>query len=433
MIGGIAATLVAALVVYLSGSDAGWIAAPFAMLWLLSPAIALWISRSPRVASHLSMSDSDALALRLVARRTWRFFETFVTAEDHMLPPDNFQEDPSPVLAHRTSPTNLGLYLLSTVSARDFGWIGTIEAVERLEATLDNHGPPAALSRPLLQLVRHPRSAPAGAALRFVRGQRQSRRAPHYRGQRGPGVDRRSGDAGRLRCRRPGRVAPRTRRRCRRFRLTCARSPSCGEQLEEAARRISPPLCGDIGTAGGDIATRLQDMAPHAATLVDIARTLASESGDDAYGDLLFWSDAIHRSIESWRRDVTQTPDAARALKERLVDGGGDHEGDGGGDGVRLPARPATQAAFHRLPCRRRHARPELLRSARVRGAPGELRRDRQGRRPQPPLVSPRPAGHACRQRRGAHLLVGLDVRIPDALSRDARTGRAACWSRRAA
>ncbi len=54
-----------------------------------------------------------------------------------MLPPDNFQEDPVPVLAHRTSPTNMGLYLLSTVSARDFGWIGTVEALERLEATLE--------------------------------------------------------------------------------------------------------------------------------------------------------------------------------------------------------------------------------------------------------------------------------------------------------
>src|SRR5437762_14384148 len=53
-----------------------------------------------------------------------------------MLPPDNFQEDPRPVLAHRTSPTNLGLYLLSAVSARDFGWAGTSEIVDRLEAAL---------------------------------------------------------------------------------------------------------------------------------------------------------------------------------------------------------------------------------------------------------------------------------------------------------
>ena len=53
-----------------------------------------------------------------------------------MLPPDNFQEEPAPVVARRTSPTNIGLYLLSVVSARDFGWIGATQAIERLEATL---------------------------------------------------------------------------------------------------------------------------------------------------------------------------------------------------------------------------------------------------------------------------------------------------------
>ena len=63
-----------------------------------------------------------------------------MTAADHMLPPDNFQEDPQPALAHRTSPTNLGLYLLSAVSARDFGWMGNLETVERLEATLATMG-----------------------------------------------------------------------------------------------------------------------------------------------------------------------------------------------------------------------------------------------------------------------------------------------------
>ena len=72
----------------------------------------------------------------MIARRTWRFFETFVSPEDHALPPDNFQEDPKPVVAHRTSPTNIGLYLLSTLVARDLGWLGTLEATERLEATL---------------------------------------------------------------------------------------------------------------------------------------------------------------------------------------------------------------------------------------------------------------------------------------------------------
>ncbi|MFJ5487294.1 glycosyl transferase, partial [Hansschlegelia beijingensis] len=108
---------------------------PFAAAWSLAPAIALWASRPPDAASALAVSDNDALELRLIARTTWRFFETFVTPADHMLPPDNFQEDPQPVVARRTSPTNVGLYLLSAVAARDFGWAGALETVERLEAT----------------------------------------------------------------------------------------------------------------------------------------------------------------------------------------------------------------------------------------------------------------------------------------------------------
>ena len=108
---------------------------PFAALWAFLPGIARWARISPVIAGQVPVNAADELVLRLTARRTWRFFETFVTADDNMLPPDNFQEDPLPVVAHRTSPTNLGLYLLSIVSARDFGWIGTAEAIERLEAT----------------------------------------------------------------------------------------------------------------------------------------------------------------------------------------------------------------------------------------------------------------------------------------------------------
>src|SRR3546814_8870818 len=69
---------------------------PFALLWLTAPALALWASRSPKAARRLALSDPDARVLRLTARRTWRFFETFVTPSDNMLPPDNFQEDPKP-------------------------------------------------------------------------------------------------------------------------------------------------------------------------------------------------------------------------------------------------------------------------------------------------------------------------------------------------
>jgi cyclic beta-1,2-glucan synthetase len=111
---------------------------PFALLWMTAPALALWVSRPPTITRRHAILDADSHDLRLIARRTWRFFETFVTPADNMLPPDNFQEDPKPVLAHRTSPTNIGLYLLSTIAARDFGWAGTTETVERLEATFDS-------------------------------------------------------------------------------------------------------------------------------------------------------------------------------------------------------------------------------------------------------------------------------------------------------
>ena len=115
-----------------------WPAAlPWILVWIASPAVARWISLPRSTSGAQPLSVTDAHALRLIARRTWRFFTTFVGPDHHALPPDNFQETPSAVLAHRTSPTNIGLYLLSTVAARDFGWIGTLDAVERLEATFD--------------------------------------------------------------------------------------------------------------------------------------------------------------------------------------------------------------------------------------------------------------------------------------------------------
>ena len=110
--------------------------APFALAWLAAPAVATWVSRSRGPARAARPTPADADALRLVARRTWRYFETFVTAQERHLPPDNVQDDPKTVIAHRTSPTNIGLYLLAAVSARDLGWAGSVETVERLEATL---------------------------------------------------------------------------------------------------------------------------------------------------------------------------------------------------------------------------------------------------------------------------------------------------------
>ncbi len=117
-----------------------WIALPFLVLWLVSPFLARFVSLPVAELAGPELSSSEIELLRLTARRTWLFFETFVGAEDNWLPPDNFQDEPKPVVEHRTSPTNIGMYLLSAVTARDFGWIGTVEMVERLEQTLTTIG-----------------------------------------------------------------------------------------------------------------------------------------------------------------------------------------------------------------------------------------------------------------------------------------------------
>ncbi|WP_240790304.1 GH36-type glycosyl hydrolase domain-containing protein [Rhodobacter sp. SY28-1] len=112
------------------------IPAAFGLLWCAAPALARAISQPRRPAATRSLTLAQAQELRLVGRRTWRYFETFVTPEDNFLPPDNFQEIPRPAIAHRTSPTNIGLYLLSTVAAHDMGWIGQRAALRRLHDTL---------------------------------------------------------------------------------------------------------------------------------------------------------------------------------------------------------------------------------------------------------------------------------------------------------
>jgi cyclic beta-1,2-glucan synthetase len=128
-----AISLLAAVLVTVTRPRALPFALPFLLAWVFSPLIAFYVSRR-RVEDACEFASKDMRTGRIVARRTWRFFETFVGDEDHWLPPDNFQEDP-PVIAHRTSPTNIGLLQLSTLSAYDFGYLGLIGLVERTEFT----------------------------------------------------------------------------------------------------------------------------------------------------------------------------------------------------------------------------------------------------------------------------------------------------------
>jgi cyclic beta-1,2-glucan synthetase len=115
--------------------DALTIAGPVILLWFASPAIAFWLSRTVKpILPRLSGNDLDFLGM--VARRTWRFFEEFVGPVDHYLPPDNFQEDPPRGVAHRTSPTNIGMSLLANLAAYDFGFIPVTDFLERTTQTL---------------------------------------------------------------------------------------------------------------------------------------------------------------------------------------------------------------------------------------------------------------------------------------------------------
>jgi cyclic beta-1,2-glucan synthetase len=111
-------------------------ALPFLVLWFISPQISHWISQdTTRKTAPLSPEEHDRL--RVIARRTWLFFEEFVGPEDHWLPPDHFQEEPLGIIAHRTSPTNIGLMLLSTLTAYDFGYMGVSSLAFRIRMTLD--------------------------------------------------------------------------------------------------------------------------------------------------------------------------------------------------------------------------------------------------------------------------------------------------------
>ena len=114
-------------------------AAPFLLAWAISPLVSWWVSRPPATTDH-ELTAAQVDLIRRLTRYTWRFFETFVNAESNWLPPDNFQEDPRPVLAQRTSPTNIGLQLLSSAAAHDLGYLGMLEFTERQELTFASLG-----------------------------------------------------------------------------------------------------------------------------------------------------------------------------------------------------------------------------------------------------------------------------------------------------
>ena len=114
-----------------------WVALPFLVAWLVAPQVAYVISQ-PVTHVTAPLTETQRRQVRRLARRTWAFFEQFAGPDDHWLPPDHYQESPRGNVAHYTTPTNIGLFLVSTLSAYDFGYMGLAELSVRLRSTFEN-------------------------------------------------------------------------------------------------------------------------------------------------------------------------------------------------------------------------------------------------------------------------------------------------------
>ncbi|TVR02610.1 MAG: cyclic beta 1-2 glucan synthetase [Deltaproteobacteria bacterium] len=131
---------IASWLVITSNPQALAVAAPFLLLWLTSPLLAWWISQ-PLPENAAKLSADDIGDLRHFARLTWRYFEAFVNAQENWLPPDNIQEEPNGTgrrIAHRTSPTNMGMALVANLSAQDLGYLTVGQLLDRTTRALDS-------------------------------------------------------------------------------------------------------------------------------------------------------------------------------------------------------------------------------------------------------------------------------------------------------
>jgi cyclic beta-1,2-glucan synthetase len=133
--GPVAALIIAAWLSWNGQTESLLLSSPLLLLWLISPLLARWLSQ-PFHPHETKLTAQQIRFLHVMARKTWEFFDAHVTAADHWLPPDNYQEAPREVLCHRTSPTNMGLALLANMSAYDFGYIHSGQLLERTRDTL---------------------------------------------------------------------------------------------------------------------------------------------------------------------------------------------------------------------------------------------------------------------------------------------------------
>ncbi|MBL8810710.1 MAG: cyclic beta 1-2 glucan synthetase [Planctomycetaceae bacterium] len=139
MVVGPVVSLAAVMVLGFLGSRTLLVAGPMLLLWFLSPVLAWWLSR-PIATRPVHLTRRQRLFLRRLARRTWRYFEVWVTAASHWLPPDNVQLNQQTVVAPRTSPTNIGMALVADLSACDFGYISAATLIDRTARTFATLG-----------------------------------------------------------------------------------------------------------------------------------------------------------------------------------------------------------------------------------------------------------------------------------------------------
>ncbi len=278
------------------------LAVPFVLLWLLSPAFAWRISVPPKITTSQILSPEETRAFRLIARRTWRFFETFVDERNHSLPPDNLQEHPKVVEAHRTSPTNLGLYLLSTTVARDFGWIGTLETVERLEETLRTMGELHRVGGHFLNWYdtldlrplepKYVSTVDSGNLAGYLIALSQACRERMQIPLAGQEVLHGIRDALHLLL------------DSMEVAVHSGRAQTVtAVQLREAVEATAAALV-DFPAAMPERLRRLHLLESRADNLLDIARTLAGEDHDDSRSEILIWAGAVHASVRSHVRDL---------------------------------------------------------------------------------------------------------------------------------
>ena len=295
----VAALLVAA---NLSPSSLPW-AAPLALAWLAAPWVARWISLVPSERGESSLGEAERARLRLFARRTWRYFEATVGPADHDLPPDNLQELPSTVIARRTSPTNVGTYLLGVVAARDLGWIGDAEMVERVERTF------ATLDR--LERYR-------GHFLNWYATEDLRPLAPRYVST----VD--SGNlaafliALRQACLEIADAPPEPARALAGLHdaLAIARESLRGLADDRREGAVTRRQLGAALAAVEELAVaaspdewpgRLRELAGRAATLADVGQALCDERGEAAHAEVRDASRAVHACVASHVRDLGAT------------------------------------------------------------------------------------------------------------------------------